>query len=64
VNHGVARRIVADLARQDRKNGDLGPAVEQVIRWRQAGREAGDVVLVEAIDTLGDEAVEVYESLR
>lgn len=54
--------IVRGLADQDRRADDVtDPPADQIRRWRQCGREAGDLRIVEAIDTLGaDYAIGIY----
>lgn len=55
-----ARDIVRDLARQDIANGDEREPSEQIAAWRGSAMDAGDFAVVDAIDSLGDQAVEVY----
>ena len=57
--------VVRGLADQDRRADDVtDPPADQIRRWRQSGREGGDLRIVEAIDLLGSDAVDVYASAR
>lgn len=56
-----AKLVIADLAKQDRGNGDVRTPAQQIEGWYRSGREVGDEGVVAAIDKLGmARAVEVY----
>ena len=62
-----ARDAVRSLAKQDVEyftEFATDSPYDAIARWRQSGREAGDVELVEAIDLLGIEAEDIYARAR
>ena len=64
ISRGHAMDIVRSLGEQDRVMGDTDAPAEQLARWRQSGRECGDVALVTALDLLGADAEPIYARAR